>query len=78
MAGCVEGIRRALVLCLVLIPGTAIEQAHFPGSTSSIRISTYVAYPLQFKSSSECSRSFHKHGVYRDTNGAMLSAGDSV
>ena len=29
MAGCVEGIRRALVLCLVLIAGTAIEQAPF-------------------------------------------------
>ena len=27
MAGCLEGIRRALVLCLVIIAGTAIEQA---------------------------------------------------
>ena len=27
MAGCEEGIRRALVLGLVLIAGTAIEQA---------------------------------------------------
>ena len=27
MAGCVVGIRRALFLCLVLIAGTAIEQA---------------------------------------------------
>ena len=27
MAGCVEGIRRTLVLCPVLIAGTAIEQA---------------------------------------------------
>ena len=31
MALCVEGIRRALVLGLVLIPGTAIEQAHSIG-----------------------------------------------
>ena len=32
MAGCVEGIRRALVLGLVLIAGTAIEQASSVGS----------------------------------------------
>ena len=32
MAGCVEGIRRALVLGLVLIAGTAIEQAPSVGS----------------------------------------------
>ena len=31
LAGCVEGIRRALVLGLVLIAGIAIEQALFVG-----------------------------------------------
>ena len=31
MAGCVKGIRIALVLDLVLIAGTAIEQAHSVG-----------------------------------------------
>ena len=40
-------------------------------------VSTSVC-PPQVKSSSECSRSRHKHRVYSDTNGAMLSAGDMV
>ena len=40
-------------------------------------VSTPVCLP-QVKSSSECSRSRHKHRVYIDTNGAMLNAGDMV
>ena len=32
MTGCVEGIRRGLVLCLLIIAGTAIEQAYSVGS----------------------------------------------
>ena len=57
MAGCVEGIRRELVLGLVLITGTAIEQApsvgphHMVGVTHNqppvfLLPSVVVVYPL--------------------------------
>ena len=42
MAGCVEGIRRALVLDLVLIAGTAIEQAPSVGPFAN---ATLLAHP---------------------------------
>ena len=38
-------------------------------------VSTPVFLP-QAKSSSECSRSRHKHNVYSDTDGVKLSTGD--
>ena len=40
-------------------------------------VSTPVCLP-QVKSYFECSMSRHKHIVYSDTKGAMLSAGDRV
>ena len=48
MAGWVEGIRRALLIGLVLITGTAIEQAHSVGPLSPKvhqLVHSYVAYP---------------------------------
>ena len=42
MTGWVEGIRRALVLCLVLIAGTAIEQAPSVGPHNLL---TYPLHP---------------------------------
>ena len=47
MAGWVEGIRRALVLGLVLIAGTAIEHAPFVDTPfSSLLFSYLLSYPL--------------------------------
>ena len=40
-------------------------------------VSTPVCLP-RVKSSSECSRSCHKHRIYSDIDGAMLSTGDRV
>ena len=46
MAGCVEGIRRGLVLDLVLIAGTAIEQAPSVGHLLYIIIIIIVSSNL--------------------------------
>ena len=46
MAGCVEGIRRALVLGLVLIAGTAIVQAPFIGPHIFVFISPLKKFLL--------------------------------
>ena len=48
MAGWVEGIRRALVLGLVLIAGTAIEQAPSVGPPSVVLIKALVMSRLNY------------------------------
>ena len=59
MAGCVEGIRRALILGLVLIVGTAIEQAPSVGPGTGCPVtSKYGRTPTMNGRCTQCAMYF--------------------